>query len=56
MGFTIGFYAIPLATKIGVQNAWITLAFISVGLYLLTIPVLIWGRRWRRDIKWHADL
>lgn len=56
MGFTIGFYAIPLAEDIGVQNAWITLAFVSVALYLLTTPLLIWGPSWRKEISWHRDL
>ncbi|KAF2097136.1 MFS general substrate transporter [Rhizodiscina lignyota] len=56
MGFTIGFYAIPLSARIGIQNAWITFAFISVGIYLLTVPLLFWGRKWRREIDWHKDL
>lgn len=56
MGFTIAFYAIPLAEKVGVQDAWLILAFISVAMYLLTTPLLIWGPSWRREIDWHKDL
>ncbi len=57
--FTIGFYAISFAEKVGVQNAWITLAMINFAFFPATYSALLQGAAWRKqmgDPKFHRDL
>ena len=57
--FPIGFYAIPLSAKIGVQNSWILWGMLNV-LFILPVIALIWrGDKWRLALgqpKFHRDL
>ena len=57
--FTVGFYAIPLGTAIGYQNAWIIFAFIQVASFFPIIALMWKGDQWRNTmgpIKFHSDL
>src|ERR1700722_16946989 len=57
--FPVGFYAIPLSVRIGVQNAWILLAMLNF-LFFLPMIALMWkGEKWRLALgqpKFHRDL
>ncbi|KAM0253121.1 hypothetical protein ACHAQJ_007397 [Trichoderma viride] len=57
--FTIGFYAIPFANMIGIQDAWITLAMITFAFFLPLIPLYFKGAGWRKRLgnpNFHQDL
>ncbi|KAK4062886.1 hypothetical protein Trihar35433_8681 [Trichoderma harzianum] len=57
--FTIGFYAIPFANMIGIEDAWITLAFITFAFFLPLIPLYYKGAEWRKRLgkpTFHQDL
>jgi hypothetical protein len=57
--FPVGFYAIPLSVRIGVQNSWILWAMLNV-LFFLPVIALMWkGEKWRLALgqpKFHRDL
>ena len=55
----MGFYALPLAEEINVQDAWIAFAFITVAFSLPVIALIFKGEGWRRRFgqpDWHKDL
>jgi hypothetical protein len=55
----MGFYAIPFAEKIGVQNAWITLAMVNFAFALPLVPLFFAGHKWRQRLgepTFHRDL
>ncbi|OPB41848.1 MSF permease [Trichoderma guizhouense] len=57
--FTIGFYAIPFANLIGIEDAWITLAMITFAFFLPLIPLYYKGAEWRKRLgkpTFHQDL
>ena len=57
--FAMGFYALPLAEEINVQDAWITFAFVTVAFSLPVIVLIFKGEGWRRRFgqpSWHQDL
>lgn len=57
--FTIGFYAIPFANLIGIEDAWITLAMITFAFFLPLIPLYYKGADWRKRLgkpTFHQDL
>ncbi|KAH0528902.1 hypothetical protein TsFJ059_003713 [Trichoderma semiorbis] len=57
--FTIGFYAIPFANLIGIEDAWITLAMITFAFFLPLIPLYYKGAEWRKRLgkpAFHQDL
>ncbi|KAF3071717.1 hypothetical protein N5P37_012011 [Trichoderma harzianum] len=57
--FTIGFYAIPFANMIGIEDAWITLAMITFAFFLPLIPLYYKGAEWRKRLgkpTFHQDL
>jgi hypothetical protein len=57
--FTIGFYAIPFANQIGIEDAWITLAMITFFFFLPLIPLYYYGAGWRKRLgnpTFHQDL
>lgn len=37
----------PWVTAMGLQNMFIMSGCLSIGIYLLTIPMIIWGRKFR---------
>lgn len=57
--FPVGFYAIPLSVRIGIQNSWILWAMLNV-LFFLPMIALMWkGEKWRLALgqpKFHRDL
>ena len=57
--FPLGFYVIPLSTKIGIQNAWILWGMLNV-LFFLPMIALMWkGDKWRLALgvpKFQTDL
>jgi hypothetical protein len=57
--FSMGFYAIPWAEQIGVQDAWIAMAFINVAFFLPLILLIFKGEAWRERLgapSFHRDL
>lgn len=55
----MGFYAVPFAELIGVQNAWIVLAMIPVFFSLPIILLFFKGEKWRIKLglpDFHNDL
>lgn len=57
--FSIGFYAVPFGEKIGVRDAWIVMAMITVAFFVPIVGLMGWGRAWRgrfKEVSWHKDL
>jgi len=50
ISFAMSFYALPFASTIGVQNAWIVLAFTVVMCFLPLVPLYVWGAKWRERL------
>jgi hypothetical protein len=48
--FAMSFYAIPFAQLVGVQNAWIVMALITVFFFLPLIPLFFRGEEWRKRL------
>jgi hypothetical protein len=47
--FCVGFYAIPLAEEISIQNAWITFAMIQVAFFFPMVLLMWKGEGWRKS-------
>ncbi|KAL1839601.1 hypothetical protein VTK73DRAFT_4003 [Phialemonium thermophilum] len=57
--FSMGFYAIPFAERIGVQDAWIAMAMVNFAFSLPLVVLFFKGAAWRQwlgDPKFHWDL
>ncbi|KAH8692605.1 major facilitator superfamily domain-containing protein [Talaromyces proteolyticus] len=59
LSFAMSFYALPFSAVIGVQDAWIVLAFLIVVFFIPLIPLYFWGAKWRDEIgypSFNSDL
>lgn len=50
-GCVFTFACSPWLEQSGTRNTYIALAAITIGLTLITIPYMIWGKRWRKMTK-----
>ncbi|KAL1968440.1 hypothetical protein VTN77DRAFT_1969 [Rasamsonia byssochlamydoides] len=48
--FAMSFYAVPFAELIGVQNAWVVMALITVFFFFPLIPLFFKGEEWRKRL------
>ncbi|RFU32211.1 hypothetical protein B7463_g4124, partial [Scytalidium lignicola] len=57
--FPLGFYALPLADKVGIQNAWIIFAALILTSFIPTVVLLFKGEEWRKKFgqpQFHKDI
>ncbi|KAH8821944.1 major facilitator superfamily domain-containing protein [Xylogone sp. PMI_703] len=57
--FPLGFYALPLANKVGIQDAWIIFSMLIVASFLPTLLLIFKGEEWRKKLgqpQFHKDI
>jgi MFS family permease len=50
LSFVVGFFALPLANRVGYDGAWGIFAGIVFAFFLPVASLLVWGERWRKAL------